>query len=58
MSDWAFLPAAASAPNQRIVSPFNSTATCQRGAIAYEPLAASASGQDFVAVPYGDCTGN
>ncbi|MCK6555631.1 putative glycoside hydrolase [Candidatus Binatia bacterium] len=57
-SDWAFVPNPAPAPNQRTISPVNTTTTCQRGAIAYEPLAGSVAAQDFRAVLYGDCTGN
>ena len=31
---------------------------CRMGAIAYEPLVGSATGQTFVAVLLGDVTGN
>jgi hypothetical protein len=57
-SDWAFNPTPVAAPNQ-MVTPYLTTSTgCQRGRISYQPLVAPASGQDFVAILYGDCTGN
>ncbi|MDX2168216.1 MAG: dockerin type I domain-containing protein [Deltaproteobacteria bacterium] len=56
-SDWAFVPAPSSAPNQRLAMPAGGP-PCAAGAIAFSPLSAAASGQDFVAVPFGDVTGN
>ena len=56
--DWVFVPAAVPAPNQRLIQPQISAGTCQPGAVAYEPLVAGATAQDFLAVPFGDCTGN
>lgn len=56
-SDWAFLPNPDSAANQRLIA-HRMGAPCAPGAIAYEPLSPPATGQDFVAVLFGDCTGN
>ena len=56
-SDWLFVPSAASAPNQSI-SPPSLNGACHMGRIAYQPLAADAVGQGFIAVLLGDVTGN
>lgn len=56
--DWIFVPSAAVAQNQRIVQPQVAAGTCQAGGIAYEPLIADAAAQDFLAIAFGDCTGN
>ena len=56
-SDWVFVPDPSAAANQRLVTPQMSP-LCAPGAIAYEPLAPPANGQDFLAVLLGDCTGN
>lgn len=57
-SDWLFVPSPAAVPNQTVVPPLLAPAACQRGAIAFAPLAGQATGQDFSAVLIGDCTGN
>ena len=57
-SDWLFVPTPAAAPAQTPLQPHLTTGTCQPGAIAFAPLSAGASGQDFTAVLLGDCTGN
>lgn len=57
-SDFAFVPAASAAPNQQVRQPASDGATCQPGAVSFAPLAAPASGQDFRAIAFGDCTGN
>jgi hypothetical protein len=57
-SDWAFVPVPAPAANQSLIQPVISTGTCQSGAIEFDPLSGQAAGQDFVAVLFGDCTGN
>jgi hypothetical protein len=57
-SDWAFVPVPAPAANQSLIQPLVSTGTCQPGAIEFNPLSGQANGQDFVAVLFGDCTGN
>ncbi|MEO8604017.1 MAG: dockerin type I repeat-containing protein [bacterium] len=56
-SDWVFIPDPAAIANQRLVTPQMSP-ICAPGAIAFEPLAPPASGQDFLGVLFGDCTGN
>ncbi len=57
-SDWLFLPAPATMTNQVLSPPQPGAAACAPGAITFDPLVASAAGQDFVAVVIGDCTGN
>ena len=54
-SDWAFIPAAQTAPNQQISAP-RTVPACAPGAIAYAPLTSMAQGQDFLALAFGDCT--
>jgi hypothetical protein len=56
-SDWAFMPDAASAPNQQIIQP-QPGSTCQPGAICYQPLLTEATSQNFSAVVFGDCNGS
>jgi len=57
-SDWAFLPDPVSAPNQTLADPQISTGMCEPGTITYDPPVTSLSGQDFIAILFGDCTGN
>jgi hypothetical protein len=57
-SDWLFVPDATAVPNQSLVTPGLAASVCTMGSITYGPLAASASGQNFVAVLLGDVTGN
>jgi glucose/arabinose dehydrogenase len=58
-SDWLFQPLPGPAPFQTLIQPLLSGGTmCRMGAIAYEPLVGSATGQTFVAVLLGDVTGN
>ena len=57
-SDWHFVPVPAPAANQTLVSPSTAGGTCQSGAIRFEPLTGSATGQDFLGIPIGDVTGN
>jgi hypothetical protein len=57
-SDWAFVPAPVAAPNQIVLPPQVSGGSCDPGEIAYSPLDAPLERQDFVAVLFGDCTGN
>jgi hypothetical protein len=57
-SDWLFVPSPAAVPNQQTVMPVLSTGACEMGTIAYTPLAAPATQQNFDAVLLGDCTGN
>jgi hypothetical protein len=57
-SDWVFRPMPAPAANQTLVQPMISAGVCQQGAINYSPLVPPAAGQDFIAILFGDCTGN
>jgi hypothetical protein len=57
-SNWAFVPAPELYPNQRVIEPSVASGICTRGAIALEPLSGYATGQDFLGVALGDCTGN
>jgi len=57
-SDWAFVAVPATVPDQSVIPPVMSSGTCQPGAIAYDPLSDSSTNQDFMAVLFGDCTGN
>jgi len=57
-SDWLFLPVPAPALNQTPVSPLLDGETCRHGAILYDPLTTSLSGQDFEALLLGDCDGD
>ena len=57
-SDWAFMPEPGAAANQQIAAPLVAASRCQLGAIDWQPLAASASNQDFSAMLFGDCSGN
>jgi hypothetical protein len=56
-SDWAFIPDAAIVPNQHLFDP-QMVPSCNLGAIAYEPLVPPADAQSFIALLFGDCTGN
>jgi hypothetical protein len=57
-SDWLFVPDPSPAANQTLVLPQISPGTCQPGAIAFDPLMTPVDGQDFVAILFGDTTGN
>lgn len=57
-SDWAFVPNPVAAANQQVMLPLLGGGTCQHGEIAYVPLAETVSGQNFLGVLFGDCTGN
>src|SRR5262249_45724042 len=57
-SDWEFIPVPASSPNQTLIQPQPTSGNCQHGAIAFTPLGSNASGQDFTALLFGDCSGN
>lgn len=58
-SDWAFRPNPLLIPNQTLVQPDPSGIECVNGAIEYGPMfTPPATGQDFVAILYGDTTGN
>jgi hypothetical protein len=57
-SDWAFIPDAPVQPNQEFIQPQFTATTCQQGGILFDPLLGNAPQEDFIAVPFGDCTGN
>lgn len=58
-SDWLFVPNAASSQNQTQLQPLlDNGTTCRMGAVQFSPLAGQPSGQDFLGVVLGDCTGN
>jgi hypothetical protein len=56
-SDWVFVPSPAGAPNQQLIEPVIAP-QCSFGSVVYNPLVPPAVGQDFVAIMFGDCTGN
>lgn len=56
--DWAFFPDPRSAANQASMDPQISTGACQPGSIEYIPLSVPVHDQDFVAILFGDCSGN
>ena len=56
-SDWLFMPEPAAVAGQTITQP-SLNGSCTPGAIAFAALPASATGQDFRAALFGDCTGN
>jgi len=56
-SEWIFVPVPAGAPNQQIIPP-DVSPQCSLGAIAFTPLVPPVAGQDFLAILFGDCTGN
>jgi hypothetical protein len=57
-SDWLFVPNAAAAQNQTLIDPVLTSSSCDLGRIAFDPLDGVVSGRDFIAVLFGDCTGN
>ncbi|MDX2166291.1 MAG: hypothetical protein SF182_04485 [Deltaproteobacteria bacterium] len=57
-SDWVFIPAPASMPNQSVIAPQPGETTCERGSIELASTLDDAPAQDFLAVPLGDCSGN
>jgi hypothetical protein len=59
-TDWAFRPSPLLIPNQTLVPPqTGGVPPCVKGAIVYgEMFTPPAAGQDFVAILFGDTTGN
>jgi sugar lactone lactonase YvrE len=55
-ADWAFVPSPQSEPNQQISSPYPPGA--QKGFIEYSPIVESAENQGFLAILFGDVSGN
>ena len=56
-SDWLFVPAVGSAPGREIIGP-QVAPMCTLGAIGFDGLQTPADAQDFLAIVFGDCTGN
>lgn len=54
-SDWLFFGVGSDGV---VVPPALDGDSCQPGAAIYDPLSTDLGAQDFVAVPFGDCTGN
>lgn len=58
-SDWVFRPSPMVIPNQTVVQPQISTGMCVKGTIAYGSMfVPPAPNQDFVAILFGDTSGN
>ena len=57
-SDWVFVPQPVAGANLQVLPPGLAAGTCQPGAISWAPLASQASGQDFTAALFGDCSGD
>jgi uncharacterized protein YkwD len=58
-SDWVFFPnAPASTPGPLSIPPQPGATSCTPGALAYQPLTVSYETQNFLALLFGDCTGN
>jgi hypothetical protein len=57
-SDWAFRPVPSPAPNQTLAAAQISTGMCQAAAVSYNSPVLPMSGQDFIAILFGDTTGN
>jgi len=57
-SDWAFRPMPVIVPNQTLVQPQTGEGMCTNGAIIYNPVTPPLQGQDFIAILFGDVTGN
>lgn len=57
-SDWAFVPQPDAAAGPIVTQPDPSADPCRPGSVTYDPLSGTAVGQDFVAVLFGDCSGN
>lgn len=56
--DWVFFPDPRPAADQTLVEPQIVGGVCEPGAIDYTPLATPVHDQDFVAILFGDCSGN
>jgi hypothetical protein len=56
--DWVFFPDPRLVGNQTLVDPQIVGGVCEAGAIEYSPLSGPVHDQDFVAILFGDCTGN
>ena len=57
-SDWLFVPSPEPVQNQLIIEPQIESGTCQPASIILDPIVGQATGQDFLAILFGDCSGN
>lgn len=57
-SDWVFFPVPTPVAGAQSTLPQPAAPPCQPGEIEYNPLNGQALGQDFLAILFGDCTGN
>lgn len=57
-SDWGFYPLPTPVAGGQPTLPQPGTIACQPGQIEYDPLSGQALGQNFLAILFGDCTGN
>jgi hypothetical protein len=57
-SDWVFFPIPTPAPGGQTTFPNPRVTPCQPASISYDPLSGQAIGQNFLAILFGDCTGN
>jgi cysteine-rich repeat protein len=57
-SDWGFFPLPTPVPGGQVTFPQPGAMPCQPGEIEYDPLNGQARGQNFLAILFGDCTGN
>lgn len=57
-SDWVFFPFPTPAPGAQVTFPNPRATPCQPASIAYNPLSGQVIGQNFLAILFGDCTGN
>jgi len=57
-TDWGFIPQPLLLPGEQVTLPLVSATSCQPGSISFSPLTSAAPQQDFIAVLFGDCTGN
>jgi hypothetical protein len=55
-SDWFFVPTPFPVPNQSVQPPIPATGVA--GSISYDPLVATAAGQDYLGGLFGDVSGN
>ena len=57
-SDWAFIPQGSGGTNVQRSGPLIRSGYCQGGEVTFDPLTATMHNEDFLAVRFGDCSGN
>lgn len=57
-SDWMFFPVPTPVAGAQTTFPNPWATPCRRAAITYDPLSGQATGQNFLAILLGDCSGN